>query len=209
MAKSKDEPTYGISTSTKLGKHVKWENYIVPENVTVFLNGGGDIEGRKWPDMSLGFTIREGAAVCIDFQVKSKPGDRPVRTQDLTFIDVDVLARLAFMQHAEKQVNDNHYVNVNEFDEALDKKLRKSVEAGYGQPISELKQVARIYCDPKFRKAPAYNVFQVLGYGSLETAHRRIRAARAKGFIPPKQSSNEQLDAQYKLLNSELGIEND
>ena len=43
-------------------------------------------------------------------------------------------------------------------------------------------------------------MWDVLGYPSRETASRRIRAARGRGFIPPVGASEAELDAAWAKL---------
>lgn len=208
MAKSSNGTEFKIRHTAKLGKVVPLDGYIVPETVVTTLSGGGEIEGRKWPDMSFTFTVRDGAAVCVDFRIISKPGDRPIRSQDLTFINVDELAVLSFMAHAGKEFQPGGFQFPVGNDQNAAKQVRQKVELSYSEPLAELKQVARIYCDPANRKTPAHNVHQLMAYKSRETSNRRIKAARDKGLIPPKKASNEELDHQFELLTKEEGEAN-
>lgn len=203
MANSANTPNYSISHTAKLGKVVPLDGYIVPETVVTTLKGSGEIDGRKWPDMSFTFTVRDGAAVCVDFRINSKPSDRPIRTQDLTFINIDDLAVLSFMGLASKQVAPGHFQTSLQSDHQVAKQVRQKVELSYSEPLAELRQVARIYCDPANRKTPAHNVFQLMAYNSKETSNRRIKLARDKGLIPPPKATNEELDRQFERLIQE------
>lgn len=208
MARTADSPHYSVTPTARLGKFVRWGNHLVPETVVTTMSGGGEIDGKRWPDMTFTFTVRDGAAVCTEFRVVSKPGDRPVRTPDLRFIDIDELMQLSFMQHAWDAVEAESgepgawAATLGEATSAGSaREVRKRVNAGYGDPVAELKQVARTYCDPMNRKAPSNNVYELLGYGSRETANRRIRAARDKGLIPPVGATDAEIDEQFKKLS--------
>lgn len=200
MAKTADTPDYSVRHTAKLGKVVHLDGYIVPETVVTTLTGGGEIDGRRWPDMSFTFSVRDGAAMCTEFRITSKEGDRPVRTPDLRFINLDDLAQLAFMAHAGTQIGPGHYANKTELDPEAGRQIRRKIDASYSEPLEELRQVARIYCDPANRKAPAHNVYFIMGYGSKETANRRIKVARSKGLIPKVKATDSELDEQFQKL---------
>lgn len=210
MANSEFVPGTQIRHTAKVGKVVRLNGYIVPETVVTTITGAEPIdgreaiEGRKWPDMTFTFTVRDGVAMCADFRMTSKLGDRPIRNQDLQLINLDALAVLAFEAHAGTQVAPGHYQNRTEPDAESSRQIRRKVDASYSEPLSELKQVALIYCDPANRLTPANNVYETMNYGSKETANRRIRKAREKGLIPPVGATDAELDEQHKVLTNDL-----
>lgn len=204
MSKSADSPDYITTNVSNRGKLVDLNGYLVPETVDTWMAGGGDVDGRKWPDMKFKFAIRDGAAVCIGFSVVSKPGDRPIRNSLLRSFDLDEFAKTAFEEHAIEVVSRDEEKWALPNDPEVSKRVRPLVEAGYANPIAELRHVARIYCDPEFRKTPAHNVWVILNYGSQETANRRIREARKQNLIPPVGASDEELDRQFKVLTQEM-----
>lgn len=200
MTQSIYSPDYATSSVASRGKLVDLDGYLVPETVETLMVGGGPIDGKKWPDMKFKFAIRDGAAVCVNFSIVSKPGDRPIRTSHLRILDLDELAKAAFMEHVVKRISLDEVEWARPDDPEIGKRIRPLIEAGYANPQAELKHVARTYCDPDKRKARALNVKTVLNYGSIETAHRRIREARKAGYIPDKSATNEELTQAYNAL---------
>ena len=163
-------------------------------------------EGRRWPDAHFKFEVRDGAALCAEVHIVSKPGDRPIRSNDLQVFDLDRLAESVFMHFAYRRENDSssvwtrHSGDTNE--DALPE-LHRAVEAGYDDPLAELRHVARVYLDPATRSSPTNAVLTVLGYGSRATASRKVRAARERAFIPPVDATEEELDAAWDRLTRE------
>ena len=208
MAKSADTPEYKTTHFSNRGKLVNLGEYLVPESVETFMTGGGKIDSRKWPDLRFKFAIRNGAAVCVGLNISSKPGDRPIQTSLLKSFSIDELAKEAFEAHAIQPISIQESIWTNPGDENVSMQIRPLVNAGYTNREIELKHVARIYCDPQYRKTPANNVERLLGYKSPETANHRIRDARKAGYIPPVRSSKEVLDKAFEVLMEELNTEN-
>jgi hypothetical protein len=197
-----DLPEYTMKTTAKVGAPVVLDGMVVPKTVVMHMKGGGDINGRKWPDMTYTFTIRDGAAICSAMHIESKPGDRPLRSQDLTFIDVDQMAQLAFEAHASSQESPGAYVHPAADPKTAATTIRGMVSESHREPLAELTQVAAIYCDPAHRKTPAEHVYLGLAYNSRETSNRRIRSARDKHLIPPVGASDIELDEAFNRLTT-------
>ena len=205
MAKQSTPPEYELRVNWPgPGRMVKLGEVIVPQRVTATLTGGGEIEGRIWPDIFISFEIRDGASVCNEFRIVSGPKDRPIRTPDLSFIDLDNLAALCFQSFAATPEADGGYGLGGDTADTV-KPIRDSIAASYKEPLAELKAVARVYCNPNARAKPASSVFMSLSYKSQETANRRIRAARTAGLIPPVGASDAELDAAWKRLEGDEG----
>lgn len=211
MAKTPESPDYITTTLANRGKLVALDGFLVPEKVEAILSGGGDVDGTRWPDMKFKFAVRDGAAVCVDFHIVSKVGDRPIRTSQLRLIDLDELAKATFEAHAVEQINLDTLEWTKPGDPQVSKQVHKLVEAGYTNRLAELRHVARVFCDPKHRNSRQIAVKEILGYGSLVTANRRIKEARylsPEPLIPPIDAPPEAYDRQFEKLMKEMENEN-
>lgn len=178
-------------------------DFLVPVSVQVVLGGDpDDIDGHRWPDVSIRFEVRDGAAVCTELRIVSGADGRPIRTPDLTVLNLDDLAKLVFQRFAAPvTIHNDGSVSVQAPGEGASfRAVHAAVEQSYREPLAELRQVARVYLDPGSRGAPTKSVLDVLQYGSRETASRRIKLARDSGLIPAVGASDEELDAAWRAL---------
>jgi len=163
----------------------------VAQHVTVDLRGEpSDIPGRGWLDTKIELEVRDGAVICTELRIVAKPGDRPIRTADLSVFNLDRLAELAFGTTSIGP-------DAGEVDLTG---IRHAVDESYREPLEELRAVARTYLDPRARSKPTQAVMDVLGYRSRATASRRIVAARTQGFIPATGATDADLDAAWVEL---------
>lgn len=201
MADKPDEWQATMRTSAKVGSVVKLGDYVVPRKITVTMTGDDDgVPGRRWPDVTIQFEVRDGAAVCTDLRIVSKPGDRPIRTADLSVFDLDKLAELGFGMHAGER-DGSGYVFGRDSSGAAPQ-IRNAVNEGYREPLAELREVARVYLDPDARRKPTLSVQNILDYKTRITTSRRIKLAREKGLIPPVGASSDELDAAWRKLTT-------
>ena len=181
------------------------KGFSVPRTVRVILGGtNDDIPGHKWPDISIKFEVSNGAIACSELRIASGPNDRPIRSADLTVLNLDALGELVFQRFAAPvQVHADGSIAVGAPGEGNSfQPVHAGVEETYREPHAELLAVARIYLDPASRSAPTRSVLDVLQYGSRETASRRIKAAREKGLIPPAGATDQELDAAWEALQT-------
>lgn len=191
-----------ITTSATAKSLVKLGDIAVPSTVTMRFEGSEDAPaGRRWPTIVLRFEVRDGEPVCVELRVESAPGDRPVSLSELRGLDLDGLAALAFERHALETQEAGRYVIGSGTTARAASELRAQRLSRGAENLAELREVARVYLAPSARRKPTQSVVDVLGYGSRETASRRIAAARRKDLIPEVGASDDKLDEYLQRLN--------
>lgn len=179
-------------TRTRLGR------WIVPSRVAVHRSGNPDEpDGVRAPEVVFTFEIRDGAAVCVDVRAISTPGDRGIRQSDLA-VNLDALAEAHFTRWADDPDEDFAWIG-GAGKEGARREAVRATDAGHGTQLAELRHVARVYLDPRYRKRPAWHVEELLGYPHT-TTFRKIAAAREAGFIPAKGAAANELDAAFAAL---------
>lgn len=204
MTKPVDEWTGRVRTTHKTGSlllaNVQGDAYAVPAELTWHLEGDQSLPpGQRWPDITARIEIRDGAAICSELRIVSKPDDRPIRTTDLQDLDINGILEQALLTVASQKVSRTQtgwvtgYNGEAASDPGARAAVHRAVEAGYGDPLSELREVARIYLSAMrgtSRRKPTESVLDVLGYGSRATASRKVKAARQAGLIPQVGASD-------------------
>lgn len=215
MTKPADEWTGQVTTRHKTGSlllaNIQGDAYAVPAELTWHFEGDQSLPpGQRWPDVTAKIEIRDGAAVCSELRIVSKPEDRPIRTTDLQDLEIDRIIKEALLTVASRKVSrtaSGGWVTGFDGQAASDPGARaavhRAVEAGYGDPLSELREVARIYLSAMrgtSRRKPTESVLDVLGYGSRATASRKVKAAREAGLIPRVGASDTEHYAAWLTL---------
>ncbi|WP_322409147.1 hypothetical protein [Microbacterium invictum] len=185
---------------------VKLGRFAVPREVEVHVTGDATLPvGRRWPQARFRFEVIDGAAVCTEVNISSKPGDRAIRTTDLTVFNLDALAEEAFTRFAETEIAPETYSRKPGGDAAAMPEVHRGVYRGFADSDAELREVARVYLSPGARPKPTDSVMKLLGYGSRATASRKVKEARARGLIPSPGAGAAELDAAYASLMVDLG----
>lgn len=176
--------------SAKIGAPVELKpGVLVPREVTWSLEGAEVSPGRSWPDILARFEMRDGVPTCTEFTVSSKPGDRGIMTGDLTVINLERIAENAFLSQATVELPaGGHSLTPQHAMTEVDAAIRRAGARRWSSPEEELKSVARVWLNPAHRGAERKAVAAHLGV-SDETASRRVREARRRGYIPPRGAS--------------------
>jgi len=209
MAGTPDVWTAAVSYTQNLGAGLtRLGRYAVPREVRMRFAGDKDLpEGKRWPDATFRFEVRDGAAVCTEIRIVSEPGDRPIRTNDLLVFNLDALAEEVFTAFAMKPTGEpgGWTRTASEPNEEAWGDVHAAVEASYElDPQAELLDVARVYLSAGARSKPTDSVMDALGYGSRSTASRKVKAARAAGLIPPPGASAHELDEALRQVNARI-----
>jgi hypothetical protein len=207
MCRTTDEWNGRISVAATVGSGVRVGDWMFPKKVTVTIEPD-DLEpdGRRMPHTVMRFEFRDGAPVCTELRVESRPGERPILSSELAVIDLEKVGVRAFSQLAYRIVHDDGMTLEAVFQSTRDpdsmKAVQSRVPASYLSGVDELRHVARVYLARENRAKPTRSVQDVLGYGSRETASGRIKKAREMGLIPAPGASPEALDIALEKLRA-------
>ncbi|MBD3751654.1 MAG: hypothetical protein IE935_04250 [Micrococcales bacterium] len=147
---------------------------------------------ERRPTVVLRFAVRAGGVGCVEFRIVSEPGDRMIRATDIAMIEPDAWAVDSWLHFSKPadEPSDRHAGGV----------LFDAIDDTSAGRVSELRDVARIYLDATGDRRHAERVRRAMGYSSIETANRRIRAARDVGLIPPRGASEIEIEAARQRL---------
>lgn len=197
-----------MSTSSSFIPSVVLGEIAVPQTVTWSVAGSPETPGRGWPDVTAVFEMRDSVPTCIEFHVSCKPGDRGITTGNLRTFDLERIAENAFLLHSMAVTPSGAYSPiapdlVQHAREAL-AAIHEAGERRWSSPLSELREVARIYLAPESRGRQRIAVRSMLGVSDV-TASRRIKSAREAGLIPRKGATEDELVAALRALDDEGG----
>ncbi|PZU44029.1 MAG: hypothetical protein DI566_13195 [Microbacterium sp.] len=150
---------------------------------------------ERRPTVVLRFAVRAGGVGCVEFRIVSEPGDRMIRASDIAMIEPDAWAVDSWLHFSKPAGERGERLARGVLADAID-------DTDKGR-VSDVREAARIYLDRDGRKRDkrhAERVRQGLGLSSIETANRRIRAARDVGLIPPRGASEIEIEAARQRL---------
>ena len=188
-------------TTAKVGRPVVIDGQRVPKRITLTLEGRDGEPGRISPDFVAHFEVRDGVPECVELHLVAKADGRAIRTADLAMFNLEHLTEVVFLDHAQP-------VSTPGRGKLDDDELRKAsrvladrIQGPRPEPGDLLREVARAYLSDTFN-APLVAVENRLNC-SRATAARRVKAARAAGWIPERGASPQELEAARHRLDSE------
>lgn len=164
----------GEITITGEGKLVSLGTTVAPSKATFKVDG---LQGG--PDAVVRFEVRDGRPECVEIVVKSRPGGRGIRTEDMGLFNIGTLAGNVF---AEVGIMPTGRHAASEDDRWAVRGDVVERRSGRHPSEEELKQVAETY-RTHIATAPVKAVQELLLYPSMRTASRRVLQAREAGFL--------------------------
>lgn len=177
----------------------------MPRRFRVTLSDETEGKADRVPTVTIAFEIREERIKCHSVQVESGEGQLSIKSSLLQELNIDQLGidAAASLALEHKTPGGEEVVPAQlKTGRAAAKELADGVDR---LSRRELMHIGYNYHNPANAKAPTQAVQKALGYGSRHTAIRRVKEARAKGWVLPDNASAERSKEHFLEIQRQLG----
>ena len=177
----------------------------MPRRFRVTLSDETEGKSDRAPTVTVAFEIREERIKCHSVQIDSGDGQLSIKSSLLHELNIDQLGidAAASLSLEYKTPGAEEVVPAQlRTGRAAAKELADGVDR---LSRRELMHIGYNYHNPANSKAPTQAVQKAMGYGSRHTAIRRVKEARAKGWVLPEHASEEQLKTHFLEIQRQLG----
>lgn len=183
---------------------VSYQGVLFPRQFNVTLIDSKGTPGARKPTVNLVFEIGEERLKCVNVSVVSSSDNKSIGSPFLQSLEIDRLGEESLSKLA-LQLKPNSDEELEPAELSRGRRASKELADGVLRLSSrELMFIGFHYSNPLNAKSPTKAVQAGMRYGSRHTALRRIEAARAQGWVLPREASREQIDAHFEDIRKHL-----